>query len=107
MSTPPLTYEIHHYLQADSVRIELNCRVPDWCPRIVAGEEIPSLELGAEPSLHPIVGDSSCQCCLGSGTFKKPCLGDDSMNYQNNNLVVFGLCFLICFLFFINYHLCE
>ena len=56
----------------------------------MAREEIPSLELGAEPSLCPIVWDSLCQYCLESGIFKKPCLGDDSVNDQNNNLVVFG-----------------
>ena len=39
----PLTYGIWHYLQAVSVRMELNCRTPRWCHRVAWCEESPDM----------------------------------------------------------------
>ena len=42
--TEPSSFQIWHCLRIDSVRIELNCRIPSWCQKIlVVGVAIPFL----------------------------------------------------------------
>lgn len=52
LSGEPSIFGIWRYLQVGSVRIELNCRTPTWCPRIACwsrGTPPPhTLELGPE-----------------------------------------------------------
>ena len=52
--TEPLTSGIWHYLPVDSIRIELNCRTPSWCPRglLVVGKlpPLPHLVTRSVPS---------------------------------------------------------
>lgn len=58
-----------HYLQGDSIRIELNCRTASWCPKncLVVGDLAPFLPPHPVGSGYRKTGLKSCVCRRGWG----------------------------------------